>query len=49
MGKYRNCGEMFNSDIKVIRESAATISKNKSIGKDSIYGEIQKQRGTVQQ
>jgi hypothetical protein len=33
---------MFNRDIKVIRESVAAISKNKSIGRDSIYEEIQK-------
>jgi hypothetical protein len=49
MGKYRNCGELFNSDIKVVRESVAAISKIKSIGTDSIYGEIQKLSGTVQQ
>jgi hypothetical protein len=41
--------ELFNSDIKVIRGSVAAISKNKSIGTDSIFGEIQKLRGTVQQ
>jgi hypothetical protein len=49
MGKYRNWGELFNSDIKVIRESVAAIGKNKSIWTESIYGEIQKLRGTVQQ
>jgi hypothetical protein len=32
----------------VIRESVAAIGKNKSIEKDSIYGEIQKLMGTVQ-
>jgi hypothetical protein len=48
MGKYRNRGEQFNSDIKVIRECEAAVGKNKSIGTDSIYGEIQKLRGTVQ-
>jgi hypothetical protein len=49
MRKYRNRGELFNSDIKVIRQSVAAIGKNKSIGTDSIYGEKEKLRGTVQQ
>jgi hypothetical protein len=30
-------------------ESLAAIGKNKSIGRDNIYGEIEKLRGIVQQ
>jgi hypothetical protein len=33
----------------VIRERVAAIGKNKSIGTESIYDEIKKLRGTVQQ
>jgi hypothetical protein len=49
LGKYRKWGELFNCDINVILEIVAAIGKNKSIGTDSIYVEIQKMRGTVQQ
>jgi hypothetical protein len=49
MENYRNRGELFNSDIKVIRERLAVVVKNKSIWTGSIYGEIKNLRGNVQQ
>jgi hypothetical protein len=41
MGKYRKGAEHFNSDIKVISEIVAAIRKNKSIGTETISGELQ--------
>jgi hypothetical protein len=38
MGKYRNWGELFNSDIKVIRVSVAAIGKNNQYGQTVFIG-----------